>query len=46
MVLEKTLESSLDCKEIKPVNLKGNQSEIFIGRTDAEVEIPIAVATS
>ena len=45
MVLEKTLESSLDCKEIKPVNLKGNQSEIFIVRTDAEVEIPIAVAT-
>ena len=41
MVLEKTLESSLDCKEIKPVNPKGNQSWIFIGRTDAEVEAPI-----
>ena len=35
------LESPLDCKEIKPVNLKGNQSWIFIGRTDAEVEAPI-----
>ena len=41
MVLEKTLESSLDCKEIQPVNLKGNQSWIFIVRTDAEVEAPI-----
>ena len=41
MVLEKTLESPLDCKEIKPVNLKGNQSRIFIGRTDAEAEAPI-----
>ena len=38
VVLEKTLESSLYCKEIKPVNLKGNQSWIFIGRTDAEAE--------
>ena len=38
MVLEKTLESTLDCKEIKPVNLKGNQSWIFIGRTVAEAE--------
>ena len=38
MVLEKTLESSLDCKEIKPVNPKGNQSSIFIGRTDSEAE--------
>ena len=38
MVLEKTLESPLDCKEIKPVNPKGNQSWIFIGRTDAEAE--------
>ena len=38
MVLEKTLESLLDCKEIKPVNLKGNQSRIFIGRTDAEAK--------
>ena len=41
VVLEKSLESSLDCKEIKPVNLKGNQSWIFIGRTDAEAESPI-----
>ena len=41
VVLEKTLESPLDCKEIKPVNLKGNQSWIFIGRTDAEAEAPI-----
>ena len=41
MVLEKTLESSLDCKEIKPVNPKGNQPRIFIGRTDAEAEAPI-----
>ena len=40
-VLEKTLESPLDCKEIWPVNLKGNQSWIFIGRTDAEAETPI-----
>ena len=38
MVLEKTLESPLDCKEIKPVNPKGNHSWIFIGRTDAEAE--------
>ena len=36
MVLEKALESPLDCKEIKPVNLKENQSWIFIGRTDAD----------
>ena len=41
MVLEKTLESHLDSKEIKPVNPKGNQSWIFIGRTDAEAETPI-----
>ena len=41
MVLEKTLESPLDCKETKPVNSKGNQSSIFIGRTDAEAEAPI-----
>jgi len=40
-VLEKTLESSLDCKEIQPVNPKGNQSGIFIGRTDAAAETPI-----
>ena len=41
MVLDKTLESPLDCKEIKPVNPKGNQSWIFIGRTDAKAEDPI-----
>ena len=41
VVLEKTLESPLDCKEIKPVNPKGNQCRIFIGRTDAEAETPI-----
>ena len=41
MVLEKTLESPLDCKEIKPVNPKGNQSLIFIGRNDAEAEAPV-----
>ena len=41
VVLEKTLESPLDCKEIKPGNPKGNQPWIFIGRTDAEAEIPI-----
>ena len=41
VVLEKTLESPLDCKEIKPVHPKGNQSWIFIGRTDAEVEAAI-----
>ena len=41
VVLEKTLESPLDCKEIKPVNPKGNQSWIFIGRTDAEAEASI-----
>jgi len=39
--LEKTLSSSLDCNEIQPVNPKGNQSWIFIGRTDAEAETPI-----
>ena len=40
-VLEKTLESPLDCKEIQPVHPKGNQSWIFIGRADAEAETPI-----
>ena len=40
-MLEKTLESPLDSKEIKLVNLKGNQSWIFIGRTDAEAESPV-----
>ena len=41
VVLEKTLESPLDCMEIQPVYPKGNQSWIFIGRTDAEAETPI-----
>ena len=40
-VLEKTLESPLDCKEIQPVHPKGDQSWVFIGRTDAEAEAPI-----
>ena len=40
VVLEKTLESPLDCKEIQPVHPKGNQSWVFIGRTDAEAETP------
>ena len=39
-MLEKTLENPLDCKEIQPVHPKGNQSCIFIGRTDAEAEAP------
>ena len=41
VVLEKALESPLDCKEMQPVNPKGNQSWIFIGTTDAEAEAPI-----
>ena len=41
VVLEKTLDNPLDCKKIQPVNLKGNQPRIFIGRTDAEAETPI-----
>ena len=41
MVLEKTLESPLDCKEIQPVHSKGDQSWVFIGRTDVEAETPI-----
>ena len=41
LVLEKTLESLLDCKEIKPVSPKGNQPCIFTGRSDAEAEAPI-----
>ena len=41
MVLGKTLGSPLDCKEIQPVHPKGNQSWVFIGRTDAEAETPI-----
>ena len=40
-MLEKTLESLLDCKEIKPVNIKGNQPYIFIGRADTENKAPI-----
>ena len=41
MVLEKTLESPLDCKEIQPVHPKGDQSWVFTGRTDSEAETPI-----
>ena len=41
MVLEKTLESPLDCKEIQPVHPKGDQSWVFIGRTDVEADTPI-----
>ena len=41
VMLEKTFESPLDCKEIQPVHPKGNQSWIFIGRTDAEAETPV-----
>ena len=41
VVLEKTLESPLNCKEIKPVNPKGNKPWLVIGRTDAEIEAPI-----
>ena len=41
VMLEKTLENFLDCKEIQPVHPKGNQPWIFIGRTDAEAEVPI-----
>ena len=41
VVLEKTLESPLDCKEIQPVHPKGNQSWVFIGRTDVEAETPV-----
>ena len=41
MVLEKTLESTLDCVEIQPVKPKGDQSWVFIGRTDVEAETPI-----
>ena len=43
VVLEKTLESPLDCKEIQPVHSKGDQSLIFIGRTDVEAETPIVL---
>ena len=41
MVLEKTLKSTLDCKEIQPGHPKGDQSWVFIGRTDVEAETPI-----
>ena len=41
MVLEKTLESPLDCKEIQPVHSEGDQPWVFIGRTDAKPETPI-----
>ena len=41
VMLEKTLKSPLDCKEIQPVNPRGNQSWIFIGRNDAEAEAPL-----
>ena len=41
MVLEKTLESPLDCKEIQPVHPEGDQSLVFFGRTDVEAETPI-----
>ena len=41
MVLEKTLESPLDCKEIQPVHSKGDQSWVFVGKTDAKDETPI-----
>ena len=41
MVLEKTLESPLDCKEIQPVHSKGDQSWVFMGRNDAKAETPV-----
>ena len=41
MVLEKTLESPLDCKEIQPLHSKGDQSWVFTGRTDAKAETPV-----
>ena len=41
VVLENTLESPLDCKEIQPVHSKGDQPRVFFGRTDAEAETPI-----
>ena len=41
MVLEKTLESPLDCKDVQPVYPKGDQSWVFIGRTDVETETPV-----
>ena len=45
VVLQKTLESPLDCKEIQPVHPKGDQSWVFIGRTDVETETAITLAT-
>ena len=45
MLLEKTIESPLDCKEIQPIHPEGNQAWIFIGRTDAEAETPMILAT-
>ena len=45
VVLQKTLESPLDCKEIQPVHPKGNQSWLFTGRTDVEGETPVLLAT-
>ena len=45
VVLEKTLESPLDCKEIQPVHPRGDQSWVFIGRADVEAETPITLAT-
>ena len=44
MVLEKTLECPLDCKEIQPVHSKGDQSWVFIGRTDVEAETPTVLS--
>ena len=41
MVLEKTLESPLDCKEIQPVHSEGDQSWVFFGKTDAKAETPV-----
>ena len=41
MVLEKTLESPLDCKDVQPVHPKGDQSWVFTGRTDVEAETPV-----
>ena len=41
MVLEKTLESPLDCKEMQPIHPKGDQSWVFIGRTNAKAETPV-----
>ena len=45
VVLEKTLESPLDCEGLQPVHPKGDQSWVFIGRTDVEAETPVILAT-